>query len=191
KVEKRAKDWMDARPNQTNAAWQLVWVSHIVEYVSFLWKATEPDGRSKADKPALAANIPILGPRFVPPSYLHIAKRNKTPDINPKDAYLKPLTVVHPFYFPELRRCPQCGITNRKVSWHGWNATGYREVHGVRREETAIGLQLRCDACKVADDEARKVAKATKHEYEKILHCFATTSHEFWGNRHHWDIPRE
>ncbi|KAA1471881.1 hypothetical protein DENSPDRAFT_859197 [Dentipellis sp. KUC8613] len=137
KVESHKSKWTMRRKTQSQVAPQLEWAAHVVEYVDRVWKLTE------MGKVALKPNIPIYGPRFMPPSYLHGAKRDTTPDIHVKTAYLKPLTILHPFYYPELRCCPKCGCTDKRATWNGWNTTGYREVHGIRAEETALGFQLK------------------------------------------------
>lgn len=130
-----------------------------------------------AGKPdsALKMQIPILGPRFLPPSYLHVHRRSVSPTIEPSIAYLKPLNVVHPLYFPEITACPNCDGKN--VKWDSWNATGHREVQGISREETAIGYQLRCDDCKKLNGNNQS--------------SFAATSFNFWKHKEHWEIPRE
>ncbi|KAL6299496.1 hypothetical protein BKA93DRAFT_829872 [Sparassis latifolia] len=178
-VEKRWKGWRDSRETQSQYAAQLEWEAHVVEYVNFVYSETKLHGNSKNEHaPTLAQEIPILGPQFVPPSYLHIQKRDPTPAIGPEMTYLKPVHIVHPFFYPELAQCPQCD--SEDVKWSGWSTTGHREVHGVFREETAIGLQLRCKRC--------------EHQYgpgaaETGSYCFSTTSASFWERREHWEIP--
>lgn len=141
--------------------------------------ATSETGSKKKLVP-LRKEVPILGPRFVPPEYLHLEKRNPTPKIIPGVTYLKPLHVVHPFYYPNLKQCPQCDETE-DVSWQGWAGTGYREVHGLHREETAIGYQLECAKCK---DKKKEVNG-------EGVYCIASTSIKFWARRAHWEIPSE
>ncbi|KAJ6533328.1 hypothetical protein DFH09DRAFT_1406865 [Mycena vulgaris] len=92
-------------------------------------------------------------------------------------AYLRPMTVVHPVYHPGLDNCPHCGSDD--VSWDSWNGTGSREVHGLRREETALGYQLRHEKC-TADEGS----SGTKNR------CFVTTNPAFWEKWEHWKIPR-
>lgn len=92
--------------------------------------------------------------------------------------YMKPLNVVHQFFYPELAKCPRCLSTD--VTWDGWTGQGSRDVHGINQEETAIGYQLRCKICKESKD---KSASST--------HCVATTNPEFWENWEHWQVPRE
>ena len=130
----------------------------------------------------LPKHFPILGPRFVYPTYLE--EHLRTPGSLKVDAYralMAPVNVVHPVYYSrtktKFRKCPQCGEEDiKKVYWAGWASNGHREVHGLRRPETAMGLQLRCRSC----------AAAKKKQY-----CFATTSVDFWEKWKYWEIPRE
>lgn len=125
-------------------------------------------------------DIPFLGPHFTPPTFIHSQKRLVTPDITPDTTYLKPLNVVHPFYYPELACCPQCD--SKKIQWNGWTPTGHREVHGVSREETAIGVQLRCSLCQ------ERYGKDGEEE-GKGKYCWATTNALFWERKEHWELP--
>ncbi|KIJ13163.1 hypothetical protein PAXINDRAFT_14062 [Paxillus involutus ATCC 200175] len=119
---------------------QLEWEAEVVEYVTLLSKKVRPC--KKGDAPSkLSLNVPILGPHFVPPSYMHVNKRPGVVNITPEIQYLKPINILHPFYYPELACCPQCQ-SRTKVTWEGWTATGARDVHGVTCEEVALGLQL-------------------------------------------------
>jgi hypothetical protein len=134
--------------------------------------------------PNLKKEIPLLGPRFLPPSYQHAMRRETTPKIIPGTAYLKPLTIIHPFYQLGLSQCPQCDSTT-EIRWDSWTSTGAQEVHGLRREERALGYQLRCKKCKAT------YGKGGPNENEKKPCCFATTSKIFWQKWEHWRIPRE
>src|SRR5262245_28386318 len=137
-----------------------------------MYDATKP--HSKADlMKSLPSDIPFFGPRFLPPSYMVLQKR-QTSNFGPEPAYLKPVNIVHPFYYPMLARCPNCQSLD--VKWEGWTGTGSREVHGLKHEETALGYQLRCNACQQKPD--------TK------IHCFALTSPLFWDKWQHWEVPR-
>jgi hypothetical protein len=104
-----------------------------------------------------------------------------TPVIEPQSAYLKPITIIHPFYFPELAKCPQCDTDN--IGWNGWTTTGPRNIHGVCRDETAYGIQVQCKG------ECEKRFSGGNAE-EEGAYCFATTNVKFWERREHWDIPR-
>lgn len=77
---------------------QYEWEAEIVEYISDKARIRS----SKAlTRPCLNLKIPILGPHFVPPLYLHALRRNQSePAVNPETLYLKPLRVIHPFYHP-------------------------------------------------------------------------------------------
>ncbi len=170
---------MKSRKTQSKLLPQLEWEAHICEYVSFVAECARPSKPGTA-APPLRVDIPFLGPRFIPPHYLHHQKRLVTTDITPDLTYLKPLNVVHPFYYPELAQCPQC--ESHAICWWGWNPNGHREVHGVSREETAIGAQLRCTICQ---------ARYGKDGDEKGAgqYCWATTNTLFWERKEHWELP--
>jgi hypothetical protein len=148
-VEKRVTSWKTHRQAQSQSEPQLVWNAHIIEYVNYLYDHTSVHGNCSKGTIAdsLPQNVPILGPRFVPPSYLHVEKRQKCPMVQPATAYIKPLNVVHPFYYPTISQCPQCDSAN--IKWDSWTPTGHREVHGIRLEECAIGFQMRCNDCEI------------------------------------------
>src|ERR1700677_2326504 len=145
-VETHLRSWVKYRTGtQTVTISQLEWEANIVEYVNFLYKSTKHHGNSKknAPPPNLLKEIPLLGPHFIPPSYLHIQKRQPTPTIQPQTTYLKPLNIVHPFYYAGLGKCcPQCDSSD--VQWDGWTTSHHRDVHGIQEEETVLGFQLLC-----------------------------------------------
>lgn len=69
------------------------------------------------------------------------------------------------------------------MKWEGWNAYGYRDIHGISYEETALGSQLSCKACKERggkDDEG-----------EKLHHCFSMMNAVVWEKLQLWEIPRK
>jgi hypothetical protein len=175
--------WTKARTTQTDNPRQLEWASNVVEYVSYVFKATTVRAGTKkgTGPPCLMKEVPILGPRFLPPGYTHLQNRISTPLIEPKTAYLKPINIVHPLYYPDIAKCPECCSEN--TSWQGWTATGHREVHGVRRKETALGYQLECKDC--------KPEKGVRSHNAAPSYCFATTNTSFWKKTEHWEIPRE
>ncbi|KAG2115051.1 uncharacterized protein F5147DRAFT_569298, partial [Suillus discolor] len=108
--------------NNSRPQFQLQWESEIVEYVQFLWEKTRR--RSKKGKTnKLGVNIPLLGPWFMPPSYLHIQKWSGGGAIDPTIQYLTPLNIVHPFYYPQLARCLRCG-SDKDTTWEGWMSKG-------------------------------------------------------------------
>ncbi|KAF8124422.1 hypothetical protein EV363DRAFT_1126248, partial [Boletus edulis] len=125
---------------------QLKWEAEVVEYVTSLWNATRCRSQKATKMKTLGFDAPILGPRFVPPTYLHSRLRPGPTNIQPDVQYLKPISIIHPLYYPELAKCPQCSSCG-DVSWEGWTTTGPRELHGASYEETALGLQLRCSSC--------------------------------------------
>ncbi|KAG1835920.1 hypothetical protein F4604DRAFT_1603468 [Suillus subluteus] len=87
--------------NNLNPQFQLQWESEIIEYVQFLWEKTRTWSK-KGEPNKLGANVPLLGPQFMSPSYLHIQKWSGGGAIDPTIQYLKPLNIVHPFYYPQL-----------------------------------------------------------------------------------------
>jgi hypothetical protein len=148
--------------------------------VNYLHSQTKVHANKKNGLPTtLRKDIPLLGPRFVPPSYFHIQKRQTAASITPTCMHLKPINIIHPFYYPQLAKCPNC--LRKDVLWEGWTSTGPRDVHGVTEEEVALGFQLRCKACEKAVDE----------EDSAVTYCFATTNPSFWTKWESWEIPRE
>ena len=108
-VKRRADMW-DNLPESRKSPQprcQLEWEAQVVEYVSFVWDKTRPC--KKGDVAAkLSSDVPLLGPRFILCMYLHIQKRLESYDVSPEVQYLKPVNIIHPFYYPELACCPQC-----------------------------------------------------------------------------------
>ncbi|KAF9017331.1 hypothetical protein BDZ89DRAFT_961196, partial [Hymenopellis radicata] len=157
---------------------QLMWVSEIVEYVSHVWDATKPSGGRNGHKtsPALPSTILSLGPKFIPPNYHDHYRRRSAVNITPRTANLKAVTIIHPVFFPELfNNCPRCNAGAEDLRSNGWTGQGPREVHGLFREEMALGWQIKCMKCK---DQPEKG------------YCFASTSAEFWEHKEHWEVPR-
>ena len=168
---------------------------------------TNPGAKSveKTTPKSLPVEVPVYGPRFEPPTYLHLKKRNSAFHVKPDTSYVRPLTIIHPYYFPDLAKCHQCGSMN--VKWEGWNAYGYRDVHGISYEETALGSQLSCKDCKQRGIEEKgskgkgvqekgkgvqeKGKAGASEKDEKIHHCFAMTNAVVWEKRQLWEIPRE
>ncbi|KAJ6497153.1 hypothetical protein C8R47DRAFT_1212691 [Mycena vitilis] len=178
KVNTRLKKWLEHRDTQSKYEPQLRWEANVVEYVMFLKNETKPKktGKNSTSGPQqLKPGIPIYGPKFFPPSLTDT--RLRADKIKPDTAYLRPTNIIHPVYYPTLAKCPECGSTD--VSWDGWNATGSREVHGLKREETALGYQLRHEACSGAS-----IGTVIKNR------CFATTNQAFWKKWQHWEVPR-
>ncbi|RDB21084.1 hypothetical protein Hypma_011838 [Hypsizygus marmoreus] len=175
RVQKKVQNWSGKRGIPSTQRDQLEWEAHVVEYVDFVHKLTALHGNASSGiAPSLKKGIPILGPRFSPPSYLTIQKRDVTPNIKPETTYLRDITIIHPFYYPHgfLSKCPDC--ESRETLWDGWTGAGPRDVHGLRCEERAMGYQLRCKGCKSAGRPF----------------CFATTSKAFWEKWEHWRVPR-
>ncbi|EGO18397.1 hypothetical protein SERLADRAFT_444161 [Serpula lacrymans var. lacrymans S7.9] len=163
---------------------QYEWEAHVVEYVDFVSSATSvhPNSKSGSVPPNLKSSIPFYGPQFTPPTFLQLEKRKHLPNVKPGTAYMKEITIVHPFYFDGLDQCPRCQSLD--VKWGGWTSTGHRDIHGIQREEYALGVQLQCKACK-ENNKQRGDPKSGEDMY-----CFATTSHLFWEKWEFWKIPR-
>lgn len=203
-ISERIQNWANhpTRKKYPRPPAQLEWEAAIVQYVNFVQDATRARPKKSAmSLPRLSNEIPLLGPHFLPPSYLHARKRPGNAPIEPEVMYLRPLNVVHPFYYPSLARCPQCCGTN--IVWEGWTGTGARDVHGVKLEEAALGCQLRCKDCKgirqenrdgsrmVVDEPGVQDDEETEQGAQGGGYCFATTNVSFWGKYEHWQIPRE
>lgn len=182
-VENRWKAWQERRASQSQYVTQLEWEAHVVEYVGWAYNLTKSKGGRASP---LKADVPLLGPRFLPPTYLHTCRRSSTPQIQPETAYMKAITIVHPLYFDTLAMCPKCDATGADISWSGWTSTGHCEVHGLEREETALGYQLRCKRCAGAT-----IGQKASSKNGEGSHCFTTTNHTFWERREHWQVPGE
>ncbi|KAG1747819.1 uncharacterized protein EDB91DRAFT_1036469, partial [Suillus paluster] len=102
-VERRVTSWKESRSHKQHPCpeFQLKWEAEVVEYVQCLWKKTLNDSPN-----TLGFNVPLLGPRFLPPTYLHTCKCPGNGAVEPMIQYLKPFNIVHPFYIPQLARCP-------------------------------------------------------------------------------------
>ncbi|KAF9068511.1 hypothetical protein BDP27DRAFT_1421866 [Rhodocollybia butyracea] len=175
-VEKRMQKWITRRnqSKQSVVEAQLCWESHIVAYVKYVAKIMLIKKTSLA-QPSLPLDVPLLGPRFTPPTYLHLTKRSFIADIQPEAMLLKPLNVIHPFYYPEIADCcPRCN--SKTITWDGWTTYGSCAVHGIDSEESALGYQLRCQSC--AEGK------------QNMESCFATTSPIFWEKMQGYEIPR-
>jgi len=186
-VDGRVKAWLKHRGQGTKESStlcaQLEWEAHVVEYVSRIYKETKSHGNAKlAVSRSLPRDIPLLGPRFLPPAYLHEQKRQQNPRIEPMTAYLKPLNIIHPFYYDNIARCPQCASTDTR--WSSWTPTGHRDLHGMYEEETALGYQLICKQC-----ESRFSRTTGQEANDDGMYCFATTNFIFWEKWHYCEIP--
>lgn len=151
---------------------QLEFMAHVAVYVSHLHNDTKLHGNSQAKQaPTLKAEVPIYGPRFVPPTHLQTLRR-KGPNapIVPETAYLRPINIVHPFYYPQLALCPDCKTDDEKIfkTNSQWTAGCPRKVHGLSEEEYAYGVQYHCSTCKKGS---------------------STTNPEFWKGKMHWQAP--
>lgn len=180
-VKQRLKNWERNRKNQSTVKAQLSWEAEVVEYVSVIHRLTTVHGNKKgATPPSLKKDVLILGPHFLPPGYIHAQKRD-TPHITPDISYIRALTVVHPFYYPTISGCcPEC--SSGDILLEGWTTKGARDVHGLHRDERAIGVQIICKHC-------RGLYEKGGPQEGKGQFCFATTAKCFWAKWEHWRIP--
>ncbi|KAJ7027842.1 hypothetical protein C8F04DRAFT_1266630 [Mycena alexandri] len=187
-VKGRLATWLKSRGDDAQLKIQLQWEANIVQYVDFLHKKTTVHANKKhsTGPPPLPLGIPILGPRFIPPG-LHTAKKHDPLTVDPSMLYIRPLNIVHPFYY-DISTCPQCDSTD--VKWDSWTGAGSRDVHGLRCEEKALGFQLRCNPCKVKYGAGGTDVGARNLEGEKLGFSFATTNSIFWDRVEHWKVPR-
>jgi hypothetical protein len=107
---------------------QLRFKAHVVQYVVFMYDETKPCSKMDFLR-SLPFNIPFFGPQFLPPLYAVLGKC-QTSTVKPELAYLKPVNVVHPFYYPMLAKCPESQSLD--VKWDGWMGTGSCKVYGVK-----------------------------------------------------------
>ncbi|KAI0685123.1 hypothetical protein BC835DRAFT_1421556 [Cytidiella melzeri] len=154
-VTTRVKSWTVARQgHQSLQHEQLQWEAHVVEYVNYISCSKSAVKTTQTKKGAgckVPGGLPIWGPVFNPPSFSDILRRDshvllnratgKLDEIKPDVAYIRRLTVIHPYYFKSLQRCPRNATHN--IANDGWQSTGSRDVHGVSQEEAAIGYQIR------------------------------------------------
>ncbi|KAJ7601836.1 hypothetical protein DFH06DRAFT_1351920 [Mycena polygramma] len=169
-VTERQKTWLGDGQHDPQVKRQLEWESNVVEYVNYLYAATRHHGNSNAAGPKLLRKgIPIFGPRFVPPTFLETQKRNPT-KVQPSVHYLRPLNIVHPFYYNNIDHCPQCG--SKDIKWDSWTGAGSREP------------------CKGKYGIGGTDTRARNQAGEKFGFSFATTNTKFWTNWQHWAIPR-
>ncbi|PIL34349.1 hypothetical protein GSI_03124 [Ganoderma sinense ZZ0214-1] len=181
-AETRSKGWLEQREGQSKHPMLLHWIAEIVEYLVATGKMIQ-SSQGTDFSVALDPRWPIIGPNFEPPAYLHQALREVDPQVEPDLAYLKPCYVVHWIFHDALRRCPKCGARGKKLERNGWSPSGPREVHGLFREEMAIGIQFRCLDC------AAKVGKKGTERGTDSRYSWTTTSKEFWENFEHWELP--
>ena len=75
-----------------------------MEYVNYVDNETKARAGFKGAKNPipLRKEVPLLGPRFVVPSYADLQHHDPFWDIEPVTAYIKPVHVIHPLYYPSL-----------------------------------------------------------------------------------------
>ncbi|CAK5283262.1 unnamed protein product [Mycena citricolor] len=186
-VQRRFESWKTNRTSQSRYDPQLLFEAQVAAYVDYIHSETRASRKVKnsnalSNPRILRAGIPFYGPRFTPCTFRELQLRG----INTASAetvYLRPVTVIHPVYFPELGDCPHCGSSN--TSWDSWNSTGSREVHGLQYEESALGYQLRHEGCTPDDvsGDGTDVGRVRNRS-------FSSTNKIFWKNWEHWKIPR-
>jgi hypothetical protein len=73
-MKKRKDEWMKHRSAQPEREQQLEWDANIVEYVQYVHKKTSIHAGTQngTAPPSLGKEVPILSPRFLPPTYLHL-----------------------------------------------------------------------------------------------------------------------
>lgn len=148
----------------------------ILVYVDYLYSLTRVHANStKIRKEHIPDDIPVLGPRFLPPSPVLTAKyRSGVRNLSTAGFYLKAVTVVHPFYdsLAEDVGCPTCknNGTVPSISWKSWARAGPRIVQGIDNTEFAIGYVMSCKTC-------------TKQS--------TSTSYDYWKPIPHWKVPRK
>ncbi|EJD33866.1 hypothetical protein AURDEDRAFT_131466 [Auricularia subglabra TFB-10046 SS5] len=119
----------DDSPNALSEQ-QLRWMAEVLEYVNYIHLPTRVHGNAKSvNQPVLNSTIPLLGPRFVSPPPALSAQAGKL--------VLRPLNVVHEFYYPDLRSCRVCAADKTQTSSEGWASSVSRRVHGISVEELA------------------------------------------------------
>nr|VWO98010.1 Carboxylic ester hydrolase (EC [Ganoderma boninense] len=182
-AEQRAKRWKKHRDHQSKHPLLLEWIAEYVEYLTATANAIQ-SSHGRDHTVALDPRWPIIGPEAEPPTYFHKFLREVTPDIEPETTYLKSCYAVHwIFHDALLRRCPKCN--SKRLERNGWNPSGPQEVHGLWREEMAIGIQLRCLDC---EEKYTKKGQA-KQDNGEGRYCWTTTSAEFWDHFEHWELP--
>ncbi|KAJ7270319.1 hypothetical protein C8J57DRAFT_1065720, partial [Mycena rebaudengoi] len=97
-VKNRLEIWNKANTNP-QVRRQLEWESHVVEYVDFVYKETCVHGNknSSTGLKLLSKGIPLLGP--IMPRYSFKPNKRTPSKIEPKVHYLRPLNIIHPFYY--------------------------------------------------------------------------------------------
>lgn len=105
----------------------------------------------------LPSGMTLLGPRFIPAAQSRFSNLYDLNSSHDPPSYashtVRPVTIIHPLYFPELHRCPTCDGVAALKSW----TAGFREVLGVTHSEYAIGPILTCSGqCKTLAAEIRK-----------------------------------
>ncbi|TCD60736.1 hypothetical protein EIP91_009619 [Steccherinum ochraceum] len=163
KATELANDWEQRRlaGGQSVCRAQLDFEANAVLYTQFLIDATRVHGNSKSlhEYKPLPRKIPLYGPRFKPPQFLDKVKRTTSPNLKTLGSVpnLMKFTIVHPCFTG------------------GWTTTGHRSVYGVARNETALGVQRRCETCRLNGDP----------------YALATTNPLFWEPYQHWEIPKK
>lgn len=167
---------------------QLEWMVSVCQYVEHISQyATE--GKAPTTPPH---TVPILGPKFLPPSIDSPFLASDTKPVAPEVYYRKALTVIHPLYHPSLRQCPVCkkeGVTSTKLTAEGWATGGPRHVHGIADEEYAIGYVLSCARCQGIRNEQNQANTIPAKDRRPAK--FTLSNAEFWAGKSFWERPRK
>ncbi|KAA1473136.1 hypothetical protein DENSPDRAFT_899980 [Dentipellis sp. KUC8613] len=134
---------------------QLQWTAEVVQYVTYLHDKTKIHANTKTAKPAPAVprDVPIYGPRFIPPGYLHVQRRKSWPQIEVETMYLKPVSVIHPFYYPRIGGIPiffKSSAVTREL---------FDLILELRLGGTSIGLAENIKPSSISIDNTFKCAK--------------------------------
>ncbi|PIL35895.1 hypothetical protein GSI_01555 [Ganoderma sinense ZZ0214-1] len=200
RILRRSDNWLIMREKERQSTYkpQLQFAACCCQYASFVANEIRNLKGEKCAHKKLNSKIPWLGPRFLPETYTSQKRRLVSPDVIPDLACLKPVTILHPYFFDELNICPRCGATGDDLSWGRWTTSGPRDVHGVYGEEQVIGVQMRCNKCKEARGNTGRRGGRGKggggdddddDDYDDPSYCWGTASYQFWEGKEHWEIP--
>ncbi|KAF8546806.1 hypothetical protein OG21DRAFT_1479620 [Imleria badia] len=145
---------------------QLQWEAEVVEYVTLLWNAVRCRSQKVLTMKTLRPDVPILRPHFVPLTCLHSRLRPGPNNIQPDMQYLKPINIIHPLYYPELAKCPQCSMAVGEIPVFYKRCALMRELFNLvvelRPSTTSGGLAEQIKPCCGSIDSTFKSAsKAT------------------------------
>src|SRR5258705_10217954 len=85
---------------------QFKFIAHIAQYVKYITQLLGTLKRPGHD--SLPDSVPLLGPRFLPPTPHLLSKHRKIPLMLPDAYYVCPITIIHPVFYPFSIHCPTC-----------------------------------------------------------------------------------